>query len=99
VRGEYAKLLESSTHITNKLKAEVQEVRSQLATETADREEVEAELSDLREKSATDRDLPEAAEVYNQFKAENPKTKITYKDTVAILAILATAQAILEKSW
>ena len=40
VKREYAALLESSTVVTNKLKGEVQEVRSQLATERADREEV-----------------------------------------------------------
>jgi hypothetical protein len=40
VRGDYAKLLESSTHVTNKLGQEVQELRSQLETERADREEM-----------------------------------------------------------
>lgn len=92
------------------LKSEIENLTGQLATERADREEVEAkltdreeqmrqllsELSDLKQKSATaGKDLPDAAEVYNQFKAENPKTKFTYKDFVAIVA---TARAMMEES-
>jgi len=69
---------------------------SELETERADREKLEAELSDLRQKSATaGKDLPDVAEVYNQFKAKNPKTKISYKEAEAILVI---AQAMIEES-
>jgi chromosome segregation ATPase len=49
LRADYDALLESSTVVTKKLDQEVQELRSQLETERADREEVEAQLSD-REK-------------------------------------------------
>jgi hypothetical protein len=48
LRADYAALLESSTHVANKLRQEVQELRSQLETERAAREEVEAELSELK---------------------------------------------------
>ncbi len=41
LRVDYAALLESSTHVTNKLRQEVQELRWQLETERADREEAE----------------------------------------------------------
>ena len=41
VRADYAKLLESSTHITNKLREEVQELRSQLEQERAYKKDVE----------------------------------------------------------
>jgi DNA repair exonuclease SbcCD ATPase subunit len=47
LRADYAALLESSTHVTNKLRGEVQELRSQLEKERADREEVEAEREEL----------------------------------------------------
>lgn len=47
LRADYAALLESSTHITNKLRQELQELRSQLEKERASREEVEAEREEL----------------------------------------------------
>jgi len=47
LKTDYAQLLESSTHITNKLRQEVQELRSQLEKERANQEEVEAEREDL----------------------------------------------------
>jgi chromosome segregation ATPase len=47
IKADYDALLESSTHVTNKLQQEVQKLRSQLETERADREEVEAELAEL----------------------------------------------------
>lgn len=52
MKADYAKLLESSTAVTNKLREELREVRSLLETERADREEVEAELSDLKQNPA-----------------------------------------------
>jgi chromosome segregation ATPase len=96
LKAEYSKLLESSSHIKAGREKEITELRSQLAAERADREEIEGELSDLKQKSATTgKDLPDAAEVYNQFKAEYPKAKTSYKEAVAILAI---AQAMIEES-
>src|SRR4028118_1666828 len=50
LRADYAALLESSTHVTNKLRQEVQELRSQLQKERADREEIEAELSEKKDR-------------------------------------------------
>ncbi len=88
VTADRAKLLESSTHITNKLKGEVQELRSQLATERADREEVETELSDLKQKSVAAREFPEAADLLNQLKAKRKKSKTDLADLEAILEIL-----------
>ena len=96
LKADYAKLLESSSHIKASREKELAELRSQLEQERADREEIESELADLKQKSATaGKDLPDAAEVYNQFKAKNPKTKISYKEAEAILAI---AQAMIEES-
>jgi len=47
LRADYAALLESSTHVTNKLRQEVQELRSQLQTERISREPIETELAKL----------------------------------------------------
>ena len=64
VTADRAKLLESSITIKSKLERQVQELRSQLATERADREEIEAELADLKQNSvAASKDLPEAADL------------------------------------
>ena len=89
LKADYAKLLESSTHITNKLRQDVQELRSQLATERTDREEIETELSDLKQNSATaSEDLPDAYDLLNQLKAKLPKSKVTPGDIQKILEIL-----------
>ncbi|MEG3845001.1 hypothetical protein QT986_32805, partial [Microcoleus sp. herbarium14] len=75
LQADYAKLLESSTHVTNKLRQEVHELRSQLEREHDDREEIEVELSDLRKKSATVSELPEAADLLNQLKGRRKKSR------------------------
>ncbi len=89
VEADRAKLLESSTVVTNKLREELQKVRSQLATELADREEVETQLSDLRQKSVTASELPEAADLLNQLKGRRKKSKADLADIDAILGLLA----------
>lgn len=90
VRANYAALLESSTAVTNKLRQELAEVRAQLATERADREEIEGELSDLKQKSATaGKDLPEAADLLNQLKkAKGKKSSASLADVEAILEMI-----------
>ena len=50
VKANYAKLLESSSHIKASREKEIAELRSQLEQERADREEIEAQLAD-REKT------------------------------------------------
>ena len=87
-RVDYAKLLESSTVVTNKLRQELAEVRSQLETERADREQVEAELADLKQKSVTASELPEAADLLNKLKAKRKKSTASLADVDAILEIL-----------
>jgi len=67
----------------------VQELRSQLEIERADREEIETELSELKQKSAAaSKDLPEAADVLNQLKAKRRKSKTELADVEKILEIL-----------
>ena len=67
----------------------MKELRSQLETERADREEIETELSELNQKSAAAReDLPEAADLLNQLKARRKKSKADLADMETILEIL-----------
>jgi len=51
-RADYALLLESSTAVADNLREDIRQLRSQLA-ERASREEVEAQLSELKEELAT----------------------------------------------
>jgi chromosome segregation ATPase len=92
VKAERAKLLESSTHVTNKLRQEVQELRSQLETERASREEIEVELSELKQNSVPAATLfgkkPDAATILSQLRARRKKSKTDLADLQAILEIL-----------
>jgi hypothetical protein len=103
-RTDYAKLLESSTVVTNKLREEVREVRSQLKEERADREGLQKDFDELNEKylskafvaevlenknsTAASKDLPEAAEILNQLKTRRKKSKADLTDLEVILEIL-----------
>ena len=93
LRADYATLLESSTHVTNKLRQEVQELRSQLETERADREEIEAELSEKKQNFApaatlSEKLTPNAATILSQLRARRKKSKTDLADLEAILEIL-----------
>jgi myosin heavy subunit len=95
LQASYAALLESSTVVTNKLREEVQELRSQLATERTSREPIETELAKLaaareeNKKSApVEKDLPEAADLLNKLKAKRKKSKTDLADLEAILELL-----------
>jgi len=87
-RTDYAQLLESSGQIKASREKEIAELQSQLEQERADREEVEVQLSELKQKSATARELPEAAEILNQLKSKRKKSKTDLADLEAILEIL-----------
>ena len=91
--ADYNALLESSTHVTNKLRQEVQELRSQLETERADREETEAELSELKQNFApaatlSEKLTPDAATILSQLRVRRKKSKTDLTDLEAILEIL-----------
>jgi len=88
LKADYAQLLESSTVVANKLREEVQRLRSQLETERADREEVEVQLADLKQKSAAASELPEAADLLNKLKAKRKKSPVTLADIEAILGMI-----------
>ena len=75
------------------LKQEVQESRSQLETERADREEIEAELSELKQNSApaatlSEKLTPNAATILSLLRARRKKSKTDLADLEAILEIL-----------
>jgi len=73
----------------NRLDQEVAQMRSQLEAERADQEEVERELSGLKQKSAAaSEDLPEAAELLNQLKTRRKKSSATLADIEAILEMI-----------
>jgi peptidoglycan hydrolase CwlO-like protein len=77
----------------NSLQAQVSELRSQLETERVDREEIEAELSELKQISAPAATLSEkvtldAATILSQLRARRKKTKTDLADLAAILEIL-----------
>jgi DNA repair exonuclease SbcCD ATPase subunit len=75
------------------LKQEVQELRSQLETERADREKIEVELSELKQDSVPAATVPkkltpDAATILSQLRAKRKKSKTDLADLEAILEIL-----------
>ena len=73
--------------------AEVIELRSQLETERADREEIKAELSKLKQNSApaatvSQKLTPDAATILSQLRARRKKSPVSLADIEAILEIL-----------
>jgi predicted nucleic acid-binding Zn-ribbon protein len=93
LRADYTALLESSTHVTNKLRQEVQELRSQLETERAEREEIERELSEKKQNSApaatlSEKLTPDAATILSQLRAKRKKSPVSLTDIQAILEIM-----------
>ncbi|MEG4521154.1 MULTISPECIES: hypothetical protein [unclassified Microcoleus] len=69
-------------------KREIAELRSQLATERADREEIEAQLSELKQNSAPVTNLPDAADLLNQLKAKRKKSTASLADIEALLEMI-----------
>jgi uncharacterized protein (DUF3084 family) len=85
--------LGNSENEKQSLKQEVQELRSQLETERADREEIEAEFSELKQNSApaatlSEKSTPDAATILSQLRARRKKSKTDLADLQAILEIL-----------
>jgi len=93
VKADRAKVLESSTVVTKKLREELKELRSQLETERANREEIEAEPSELKQNSVpvarlSEKLIPDAATILSQLRARRKKSKTDLADLEAILEIL-----------
>jgi hypothetical protein len=71
----------------------VQELRSQLETERADREKTEAELFELKQNSApaatlSEKLTPDAATILSQLRAKRKKSPVSLADIGAILEII-----------
>ena len=71
----------------------MQELGSQLETERASREEIEAELSELKQNSApaaivSEKLTPDAATILSQLRAKRKKSKTDLADLEAILEFL-----------
>jgi hypothetical protein len=69
------------------------ELRSQLETERADREEIEAELSELKQNSApaaivSEKLTPDTARILSLLRARRKKSKTDLADLEAILEVL-----------
>jgi murein L,D-transpeptidase YcbB/YkuD len=94
VRAEKQLLqLGSSESEVETLTQELAFVRSQLETERANREEIEAELSELKKNSApaaalSEKLTPDAATILSQLRANRKKSKTDLADLEAILEIL-----------
>jgi hypothetical protein len=68
---------------------EVQNLKEELGKERADREKIEAELADLKQKPTTaEKDLPKAADLLNQLKAKRKKSNATLVDVEMLLELL-----------
>jgi len=85
--------LDNSESEKESLKQEVQELRSQLESERASREEIEAERSSLKQNPAYAATLsgkltPDAATILSQLRARRKKSKTDLADLEAILEIL-----------
>jgi hypothetical protein len=71
----------------------VQELRSQLETERASREEIEAKLSELKQNFApaatvSEKLTPDAATILSQLRAKRKKSPVSLADIGAILEII-----------
>jgi hypothetical protein len=93
LQADYVTLLESSTHVTNKLRKELAEVRLQLKTERASWPEIEAKLSEVKQNSApaatlSEKLTPDAATILSQLRARRKKSPVSLADIEAILEII-----------
>jgi uncharacterized protein (DUF3084 family) len=85
--------LGNSENEKESLKQEVQELRSQLETERADQEEIEVELSELKQNSVpaaklSEKLAPDSATILSHLRARRKKSKTDLADLEAILEIL-----------
>jgi Type IIA topoisomerase (DNA gyrase/topo II, topoisomerase IV), A subunit len=69
---------------------EVADLRRNLSDRDKELEQLRSELSELKQKSAAtaSKDLPEAADLYNQLKTKRKKSTATLADVEAILEMI-----------
>ena len=93
LKTDYAKLLESSTRVTNNLREEVQKLRSQVQTERTKWEELREELDDrpeIQESVPAVADFPEPSDLLNQLRTRRKKSRADLADIEAVLEILGS---------
>ena len=90
--NELLQLGNSSVELEN-LNQELASLHEQLETERADREKIEAELSDLKKNSAptatlSEKSTADAATILSQLRAKRKKSSVSLADIDAILEII-----------
>jgi len=93
VRADNQRLHNELGNLQEREERQLSQLRSQLETERADREEIDAELSELKQNSApaatlSEKLTPDAATVLSQLRARRKKSKTDLADLEAILEIL-----------
>jgi hypothetical protein len=91
LKTDYSKLLESSTHVTAKLREEVRQLRSQVQAERAKQEELQEELGDrpeIQESTPAITDFPEPGSLLNQLRTRRKKSRADLVDIEVVLDIL-----------
>ena len=83
MKADRAKVLESNTVVTNKLREELKELRSQLETERASREEITNSAP-----ITIGVEFPEAATILSQLRARRKKSPVSLADIEVIVEIL-----------
>jgi predicted RNase H-like nuclease (RuvC/YqgF family) len=79
--------------ISKQFNQQVQDLRLQLETERADREEIEGELSELKQNfvpaaTLSEKLTPDAATILSQLRAKRKKSPVSLADIEAILEII-----------
>jgi chromosome segregation ATPase len=90
---EFEQQLRSQSRRLEEQDQKVQNLREQLDTECASREEIEAELSELKQNSASavahsQKLTPDAATILSQLRARRKKSPVSLADIEAILEII-----------
>ena len=93
VRADNQRLHNELGNLQEREERELSQLRSQLETERADREETEAELSELKQNFApastlSEKLTPDAATILSQLRVRRKKSKTDLTDLEAILEIL-----------
>ncbi|MEK0179960.1 MAG: hypothetical protein EAZ78_21705 [Oscillatoriales cyanobacterium] len=92
LKTDYAKLLESSTRVTSKLREEVQQLQSQVQAERTKWEELREELDDrpeIQKSVPAVAEFPEADILLNRLRRSRKKSRADMADIEAVLEILS----------
>ena len=93
VRADNQRLHNELGNLQEREERELSQLRSQLETERADRSEIDAKLSELKQNSVPATTLfekltPDAATILSQLRAKRKKSPVSLTDIEAILEII-----------